>query len=219
MQGFVIDRAAACRVGSSLNTKDRGLLLDFERCSYLGPGWHCVQFVLGLDQRNIILAFKKGKYGLHFEVVGDDFLADLQRKESLIEREGDTIRQAHTADSYNPLAPCQSQLSRHVRIGRHNFSTQHAGRWLAAECVHILDKSAQLCEVLGDFLGSNECALAATNFDQAPAHQILNSPTDGDATDPESRNEAVFRRKLVADLQISIGNLASEDCFHACIEE
>src|SRR5215831_15339406 len=59
MQGFVIDRAAACRVGSSLNAKDRGLLLDFQRCSDLNPGWHSVQLVLGLDQRNIIFALKK----------------------------------------------------------------------------------------------------------------------------------------------------------------
>ena len=59
MQCFVIDWAAACRVGSSLNTKDRGLVFDFQRCSDLGPGWHCVQFVPGLDQRNIIFALKK----------------------------------------------------------------------------------------------------------------------------------------------------------------
>src|SRR5215831_20620185 len=71
MQRFVIDRAAACRVGSSLNAKDRGLWLDFQRCSDLDPGWHCVQLVLGLNQRNLIFAFKKGKDGLDFQVVGD----------------------------------------------------------------------------------------------------------------------------------------------------
>src|SRR5262249_4914806 len=51
MQGFVIDRVAAGRVGSSLDAKDRALSLDFQRCSDLDPGWHRVQFVLGLDQR------------------------------------------------------------------------------------------------------------------------------------------------------------------------
>jgi hypothetical protein len=55
----------------------------------------------------------------------------------------------------------------------------------------------------------------ATNLDETAAHKILNSPTDGDATDPESRNEAVFGRQLVADLQLSIGNLVGEDCFDA----
>jgi hypothetical protein len=64
-----------------------------------------------------------------------------------------------------------------------------------------------------------ECALATTNLDETAAHKILNGPTDGDATDPESRNEAVFGRQLVAGLQVSIGNLASEDCFDACIEK
>src|SRR5215472_12646111 len=191
MQGFVIDRAAASRVGSSLNTKDRGLLLDFQRCSDLDPRWHCIQLVLGLDQRNIIFAFKKRKDGLHFQVIGDDFLAYLQREEGLIEREGDAVSQAHSADSDNALAPCQCQLSRHRGIGRHNFSTQHAGGWLAAKCVHILDKSAQLFKVLRELLRGDECALAAMNLDQAAAHQILNSPTDSDATDPEPRDEAV----------------------------
>jgi hypothetical protein len=64
-----------------------------------------------------------------------------------------------------------------------------------------------------------ECALATTNRDETAAHKILNGPMDGDATDPESRNEAVFGRQLVAGLQVSIGNLASEDCFDACIEK
>src|SRR5215472_16939637 len=111
-----------------------------------------------------------------------------------------TIRQAHAADSDNALAPCQCQLSRHVPIGRHNFSAQHAGRRLATNRVHILDKSAQYCKVLGDFRRSNECALAAANLDKTAAHEILNSPADSDATDPESRDEAVLRRQLVADL-------------------
>ena len=59
MQCFVIDRAPTRRVGSSLNAKDRSLLLDFQRGSDLDPGWHCVQFVIGLDQRNIIFTLKK----------------------------------------------------------------------------------------------------------------------------------------------------------------
>jgi len=54
---------------------------------------------------------------------------------------------------------------------------------------------------------------AATNLDKTAAHKILNSPTDGDATDPESRDKAVFGGQLVADLQVAIGNLASEDCW------
>jgi Cu/Ag efflux pump CusA len=33
---------------------------------------------------------------------------------------------------------------------------------------------------------------AATNLDKTAAHKILNRPTDGDATDPESRDEAVI---------------------------
>jgi hypothetical protein len=32
-------------------------------------------------------------------------------------------------------------------------------------------------------------AVAATNLDKTADHKILNSPTDGDATDPESRND------------------------------
>ena len=59
MQGFVIDRAAACRIGSSLNAKDRSSWLDFQRCSDLDPGWHSVQFVLSLNERNVIFALKK----------------------------------------------------------------------------------------------------------------------------------------------------------------
>jgi hypothetical protein len=53
---------------------------------------------------------------------------------------------------------------------------------------------------LSDFRRSNECALAAANLDKAAADKILNSSTDGDATDPESRNKAVFRGQLDADL-------------------
>jgi len=64
-----------------------------------------------------------------------------------------------------------------------------------------------------------ECALATTNLDETAAHKILNGPMDGDATDPESHNEAVFGRQLVADLQVYIGHLASEDCFDPCIRK
>ena len=60
---------------------------------------------------------------------------------------------------------------------------------------------------------------ATTNLEETAAHKILNRPTDGDATDPESHNEAVFGRQLVADLQVYIGHLASEDCFEPCIRK
>ena len=60
---------------------------------------------------------------------------------------------------------------------------------------------------------------ATTNLEETAAHKILNSPTDGDATDPESRNKVVFGRQLIADLQVSAGNFTSEDCFNACIEK
>jgi hypothetical protein len=64
-----------------------------------------------------------------------------------------------------------------------------------------------------------ECALATTNLDETAVHKILIGPTDGDATDLESHNKAVFGRQLFADLQISIGHLASEECFDPCIEK
>ena len=57
MQRFVIDRTSASRVGGSLNAKDWGLWLDFQRCSDLDPGWHCVQFVLGFDHHPHVLEF------------------------------------------------------------------------------------------------------------------------------------------------------------------
>jgi hypothetical protein len=66
---------------------------------------------------------------------------------------------------------------------------------------------------------SNECALAAANLDKVAAHKVLNRPTDGDATDPESRNEFVFRGQLVAYLQVPTRNLASQDCFDARIKK
>jgi hypothetical protein len=132
------------------------------------------------------------------------------------EKMGSTFR---SADSDNALTPCQRQLTRHSRVGRHNFSTQKAGRWLAAECVHIFYKSAQLFKVLRELLRGDECALGATNLDKTAAHKILNSQTDSDATDPESRDEAVLRRQLVADLYISIGDVAGEDCFDAGVKK
>jgi hypothetical protein len=85
--------------------------------------------------------------------------------------------------------------------------------------VHIFYKSAQLFKVLRDLWRSDECALAATNLDKSTAHKILNSPTNGYPADPESRNEAVFGSQLVADLQVSVGNLASEDRFDPCIKK
>jgi hypothetical protein len=51
------------------------------------------------------------------------------------------------------------------------------------------------------------------NLDKTAAHKILNSPANGNPADPEPRNEAVFGRQLVADLQVSIGDLAGEDRF------
>src|SRR6266446_5073959 len=199
MQLFVIDRTAACRVGSSFNAKDRAALLDFQCRSYFGLSWHCVQLVLGLNQRNVVFAFKKRKDRLDLQVVGDDFLTDLQGEKGLIEGEGNTIGQAHTTNSHDALALCQCELTGHGRIGSHNFFTNHARRRLAAKCVHILDKSAQLCKVLRDLGRSNECAFAAANLNKAAAHKILNSPTNGNAADPESSNETVFRWQLVAD--------------------
>src|SRR5258707_4844817 len=203
MQLFVIDWTAACRVGSSFNAKDRAALLDFQCRSYFGLSWHCVQLVLGLNQRNVVFAFKKRKDRLDLQVVGDDFLADLQREEGLIEGEWNAIRQAHATNSDDALALCQCELSRHGRIGSHNLFTNHAGRGLAAKSVHILDKSAQFSKFLRDLRRSNECTLAATNFDKTAAHKILNSPANGNAADPESLNEAVFSRQLVADLEVS----------------
>src|SRR5258708_20998646 len=215
VQPFVIDWTAACRVRSSLNAKDRAALLDFQRRSDFRLGWHCVQFVLGLNQRKIVFAFKERKDRLDLQVVGDDFLADLQREEGLIEGEGNTIRQAHATNSDDALALGQCELTRHGRIGRHNFFTNHAGRGLAAKSVHILHKSAQFSKFLRDLRRSNECTLAATNFDKTAAHKILNSPANGNAADPESLNEAVFSRQLVADLEVSTSDLAGEYGFDA----
>jgi hypothetical protein len=81
--------------------------------------------------------------------------------------------------------------------------------------VHILHKSAQLCKVLRDLWRSDECAFAAMNLNKTTAHKILNGPTNGNPADTESRNEAVFGRKLVTDLQVSIGDLGREDHFDA----
>jgi hypothetical protein len=68
---------------------------------------------------------------------------------------------------------------------------------------------------MGDLWRSDECAFAATNLDQTAALKILNSPANGNTTDPESRNEAVFGRQLVTDPQGSISDFASEDRFDA----
>src|SRR5467141_2077517 len=88
MQLFVIDWMPACGVRSSFNPKDRASRFHFQRRRDIGFSWHCVQLVLGLNQRNIVFAFKERKDGLDFQVVGDDFLSDLQRKVGLIEERG-----------------------------------------------------------------------------------------------------------------------------------
>src|SRR5258705_12023256 len=116
VQHFVIDWTAACRVRSSLNAKDRAALLDFQRRSHFGLGWYCVQLVLGLNQRNIVFAFKKRKNRLDLQVVGDDFLAYLQGEEGLIEGERNTIHQAHATNSDDTLASSKCETTRHVRI-------------------------------------------------------------------------------------------------------
>jgi hypothetical protein len=61
-----------------------------------------------LNQRNTVFAFKERKDRLDFQVVGDDFLADLQREVGRIEGEGNTIRQAHAMNSDDALALCRS---------------------------------------------------------------------------------------------------------------
>jgi len=83
---FVIDWTPACGVGSSFNPKI-GLAFHFQRRGDIGFSCHCVQLVLGLNQGNIVFAFKKRKDRLDFQVVGDDF-CDLQREIGLIEGEG-----------------------------------------------------------------------------------------------------------------------------------
>jgi hypothetical protein len=101
------------------------------------------------------------------------------------------------------VRPHLAQARRNVKIASHNSSTNQPGRRLSAKSVHVLDKSAQLCKVLRDLGCSDECAFAAMNLDKAAAHKILNSPTNGNPADPESRSEAVFGRELVTDLQVS----------------
>jgi hypothetical protein len=59
MQPFVIDGAAVRRVGGSFNAKDWTPPFDFQRRCDFGVRCHCVQLVIGLDQRNIVFAFKK----------------------------------------------------------------------------------------------------------------------------------------------------------------
>src|SRR6266852_1730169 len=172
VQPFVIDWTAACRVRSSLNAKDRAALLDFQRRSDFGLGWYCVQLVLGLNQRNIVFAFKKRKNRLDLQVVGDDFLAYLQGEEGFIEGERDTIRQAHATNSDDALASCQCESTRYGRIGSHGFFTNHTRRRLAAKGVHILHKSAQLCKVLCDLGCSDECAFAAMNLEKTANREM-----------------------------------------------
>src|SRR5258708_20943702 len=126
VQPFVIDWTAACRVRSSLNAKDRAALLDFQCRSDFGLGWYCVQLVLGLNQRNIVFAFKKRKNRLDLQVVGDDFLAYLQGEEGLIEGERNTTRQAHPTNSDDALASCHAESTRHGRIRSPALFTHHS---------------------------------------------------------------------------------------------
>jgi len=121
MQLFVIDWTPTCGVGSSFNPKDRASRSHFQRRGDIGFSCHRVQLVLGLNQRNIVFAFKKRKDRLDFQVVGDDFLADLQREIGLIEGEGNTIRQAHATNSDDALALCQRELTRHVSHRQSQF--------------------------------------------------------------------------------------------------
>src|SRR5215469_4911997 len=188
----------------------------FER---LGLSFHSVKLILGLNQWNVVFAFKERKDRFGLQVVGDDFLADLQGQEGLIEGEGNTIRHAYATNSDDALALCQRELTRYRRVGSHNFFANQARRRLAAKGVHILHKTTQFCEFLRDLWRGDECAFAATNFDQAAAHKILNRPANGNATHSESRNKAVFSRELVADLQVSISDLAGEDRFDARVEK
>jgi hypothetical protein len=78
----------------------------FQRRSDFGLGWYCVQLVLGLNERHIVFAFKKGKNRLDLQVVGDDFLAYLQGEEGLIEGERSTpcvVPPLERSYSNNPL--------------------------------------------------------------------------------------------------------------------
>ena len=63
---------------------------------------------------------------------------------------------------------------------------------------------------------------AAPKIKQRPVFRIVPLPrrisTRPRLTDPESRDKAVFSRELVADLQVSISDLAGEHRFDACIE-
>src|SRR6266481_2293755 len=99
MQLFVIDWTPSRGVGSSFNPKDRASRFHFQRRGDIGFSWRCVQLVLGLNQRNTVFAFKERKDRVDFQVVGNDFLADLQGEVGLIEGEGNTIRQAHATNS------------------------------------------------------------------------------------------------------------------------
>jgi len=95
------------------NAKDRASLLDFQCRGDFGIGSHCVQLVLRLNQRNILFAFQQRKDRLDLQVVGDDFLADLQRKVSHIEGERNTISQPHATNSHDALAPSHRDADAH----------------------------------------------------------------------------------------------------------
>jgi predicted NUDIX family NTP pyrophosphohydrolase len=66
VQLFVIDWTPACGEGSSFNPKDRASWFHFQRRGDIGFSCHRVQLVLGLNQRNVVFAFKKRKNRLDF---------------------------------------------------------------------------------------------------------------------------------------------------------
>jgi hypothetical protein len=68
---------------------------------------------------------------------------------------------------------------------------------------------------LRHFGRSDERAFAAANLDETATDKILNGSANGNATDLESRNEDVFGRKLVPNLQDSVSDLAGQNRFDA----
>jgi hypothetical protein len=61
----------------------------------------------------------------------------------------------------------------------------------------------------------DERAFAAANLDETAPHKILNGSANGYTTDLESRNEDVFGRELVANLQDSVSDLTGQNRFDA----
>src|ERR1700733_7646946 len=215
MQLLIIDWPIACRVRGSFDAEDGAALLHAQRRGDFGLGGYSFQLVLGLDQWNIVFALEERKDRLDFQVVGDNFLADLQGKEGLIKGEGHAIRQTHATDSDNAFPFRQRQGTRHDSVGSHDLFTDHAGRRLTAKCMHVFHESAQLGKLLRHLGRSDERAFAAANLDETATDKILNGSANGNATDLESRNEDVFGGKLVANLQDSVSDLAGQNRFDA----